>query len=62
MYSENASSFDSKLFNRNAEVDVVDVDVVLVLVLFVYLDEYFLLLLLLFGECSVKLISVELEI
>jgi hypothetical protein len=59
MYSENASSFDSKLFNRNAEVDVVDVDVVLVL--FVYLDEYFLLLLL-FGECSVKLISVELEI
>jgi hypothetical protein len=60
MYSENASSFDSKLFNRNAEVDVVDVDVVLVLVLFVYLDEYFLLLL--FGECSVKLISVELEI
>jgi hypothetical protein len=60
MYSENASSFDSKLFKRNAEVDVVDVDVVLVLVLFVYLDEYFLLLL--FGECSVKLISVELEI
>jgi hypothetical protein len=57
MYSEHASSFDSKLFIRNAEVDVVDVDVVL----FVYLDEYFLLLLL-FGECSVKLISVELEI
>jgi hypothetical protein len=58
MYSEHASSFDSKLFIRNAEVDVVDVDVVL----FVYLDECFLLLLLLFGECSVKLISVELEI